>query len=138
MKFIKDALSGLRQFLAIESSLTMMKNAFNFKFLFSRYLNYCYEFFIMLKNSLISKTRLIEHLWCHNLVNKQLQNIYWPISQEVKATNISRSKGNQEMKFSRLIEYNMSNIFLKKSNKKCGGNTIPRSKKSKLSKPLDQ
>ena len=27
--------------------------------------------------------------------------------------NISRSKGNQAMKFSHLIEYNMRNIFLK-------------------------
>ena len=29
-------------------------------------------------------------------------------------TNISRSKGNQEMKFGQLIEYNMRNIFLAK------------------------
>ena len=38
------------------------------------------------------------------------------------------------MKFSQLIEYDMKNIFLKKSNTKCGGETIPRpfSKKTKL------
>ena len=29
--------------------------------------------------------------------------------------NISRSKGNQTMIFAQLIEYNMRNIFLKKS-----------------------
>ena len=29
--------------------------------------------------------------------------------------NISRSKGNQEMKFGQLIEYNMRNIFVEKS-----------------------
>ena len=29
--------------------------------------------------------------------------------------NISKSKGNQIMKFGQLIEYNMRNIFLKKS-----------------------
>ena len=29
--------------------------------------------------------------------------------------NISRSKGNQAMKFGQLIEYNMKNIFVKKS-----------------------
>ena len=29
-------------------------------------------------------------------------------------SNISRSTGNQEMKFGQLIEYNMSNIFLEK------------------------
>ena len=39
---------------------------------------------------------------------KQLQYTYCPISQEVKATN-------QTMKFRQLIEYNMKNIFLKKS-----------------------
>ena len=53
--------------------------------------------------------------------------------------NISRSKGNQAMKFGQLIEYNMRNIFLKKSYIKSGGKTIPRlfSKKSKLSMSLD-
>ena len=30
-------------------------------------------------------------------------------------TNISRSEGNQLMKFAQLIEYNKRNIFLKKS-----------------------
>ena len=55
-------------------------------------------------------------------------------------TNISRSKGNQAMKFSQLIEYNMKNIFLEKSYTKCSGETISRpfSKKSKLSISLDK
>ena len=35
--------------------------------------------------------------------------------------NISRSKGNQTMKFSLLIDYNMRNIFLEKSYAKHGG-----------------
>ena len=54
--------------------------------------------------------------------------------------NISRSKGNQTMKFGQLIEYNMRNIFLKKSYTKCGRETSPRpfSEKLKLSIPLDQ
>ena len=34
--------------------------------------------------------------------------------------NISRSKGNQTMKFCHLIEYNMRNTFLEKSYSKCG------------------
>ena len=34
--------------------------------------------------------------------------------------NISRSKGNQAMKFSQLVEYNMRNIFLEKPSKKWG------------------
>ena len=41
-------------------------------------------------------------------------------------TSISRSKGNQVMKFSQLIEYNMRNIFLEKSFAKYGGETNPR------------
>ena len=41
-------------------------------------------------------------------------------------TNISRSKGNQVMKFGQLIEYKMGNIFLEKSYTKCGGEAIPR------------
>ena len=50
-------------------------------------------------------------------------------------SNISRSKGNQTMKFGQLIEYNMENIFLRKSYIKVGRETITRafSKKSKLS-----
>ena len=48
-------------------------------------------------------------------------------------TNISRSKGNQAMKFDQLVEFNMKNIILEKSYKNCGGETIPRPfpKKSK-------
>ena len=51
-----------------------------------------------------------------------------------------RRKGNQTMKFARLIEYNMTNIFLEKSYTKCSGETSPRlfSKISKLRIPLDQ
>ena len=54
--------------------------------------------------------------------------------------NISRSKGNQAMKFGQLIEYNMRNIFVEKLYTKCAGETIPRplSKNSKLTISLDQ
>ena len=54
--------------------------------------------------------------------------------------NMSRSKVIQTIKFGQLIEYDMRTIFLEKSYKKCGGETIPRpfSKKSKLSIPMDQ
>ena len=53
--------------------------------------------------------------------------------------NITRSKGNQEMKFGQLIEYNMK-FSVEKSYTECAGETIPRhlSKKSKLSLSLDQ
>ena len=48
--------------------------------------------------------------------------------------NILTSKCNQTMKLGQLIEYNIRNIFLEKSNAKCGGETIPGhfSKKSKF------
>ena len=55
-------------------------------------------------------------------------------------TNISTSKSNQAMKFSQVIKYNMSNIFLNKSCTKCAGETLPRPfpKNSKFSISLDQ
>ena len=54
--------------------------------------------------------------------------------------NISRSKGNQTMKFGLLIECNMRNIFLEKSYTQCGGETSPKPffEKVKLSITLDQ
>ena len=54
--------------------------------------------------------------------------------------DISRSEGNQIMKFGQLIEYNMRNIFLEKLCTKFGGETSPRPffKKSKLTISLDQ
>ena len=39
--------------------------------------------------------------------------------------NISRSKVNQSIKFGQLIEYNMRNTFLVKSNTKYGGKLVP-------------
>ena len=44
------------------------------------------------------------------------------------------------MKFGQFIEYQIRKIFLKKSYKKCGGETLPRpfSKKPKLIVSLDQ
>ena len=40
--------------------------------------------------------------------------------------NISRSKGNQKMKVSQLIEFKMKNFFLEKSHTKFGEKTVPR------------
>ena len=44
------------------------------------------------------------------------------------------------MKFDQLIEYNITNIFVKKTYKKCAGEIIPTllSKKPKLSISLDR
>ena len=40
--------------------------------------------------------------------------------------NLSRSRGNQTMKFGQLIEYSMKNIFFEKSYTKYGGEAGPR------------
>ena len=61
--------------------------------------------------------------------------INWEMNIIIHALpKISRSKGNNTMKFGHVIEYNIRNIFLEKSNTKCGGETSlrPFSKKSKL------
>ena len=86
----------------------------------------------MFKNDLIRKIRLISK-FMKSKSGKQTIAIHI-------LPNISRSKGNQTMKFGQLIEYTMRNIFLEKSYTKCGGGTIPRSfsEKSKLSIYLDQ
>ena len=54
--------------------------------------------------------------------------------------NISRSKGNQTIKFYPLMEYNVRNIFLEKPFTKCAGKVgrIPFHKKGILSICLDQ
>ena len=54
--------------------------------------------------------------------------------------NTSRSKSNETIKFSQLIECKMGNTFLEKSCTKCGGETSPRlfSEKLKLGITLDQ
>ena len=64
----------------------------------------------MYPNGLIKKRRLIS-----NFIMSQ------PGQQTILIhilTNISRSKGNQTMKFGQLIECNMKNIFLEKSSTK--------------------
>ena len=86
----------------------------------------------MYQNGLIKKIRLIA-----NFMTSQ------PGYQTIvihKLPNISRSKGNQTMRFAQLIEYNIRNNFLEKSYTKCGGETSPItfSEKLKLSISLDQ
>ena len=41
--------------------------------------------------------------------------------------NITKSKGNQAMKFGQLIKYSLRFFFLEESDAKCGGEAIPRS-----------
>ena len=56
-------------------------------------------------------------------MNHKLLN--WTLTAHVLPI-ISRCKSNQTMKFGQLIENNMRNIFLEKSNTKCGGENSPR------------
>ena len=75
------------------------------------------------------------------LLSKLPSNCYfWQFVMIWQLPNISRSKGIQTMKFGQLIEYNMRNIFLKKSYTKYDGETIPRpfSEKSRFSISLNQ
>ena len=94
-----------------ENLLKMLKNAFYF-ILKTLFILKIFKFLSWLFGH-TEKTVWLERQgftfqisWCHNLVNKQLQYIYFPISHELKA-----------MKFGQLIEHNKRNIFLQKS---CG------------------
>ena len=87
-------------------------------FSFSRYLSFFLDFLIMYKNVWIRKIRLILKLM-------KSQTGYQIIAVHI-LTNISRSKGNQRIKFVQLIECNMKTVILQKSFSKCGGETIPR------------
>ena len=81
-----------------------MKNAFYFTsnaLLLSRYLSFYLDVLVEYQNGLIKKIMLI--------LKPGLQTIVIHI-----LLNISRSKGNQTMKFGQLIECNMRNIFLDK------------------------
>ena len=101
-------------------------------FPFSRYLSFCLDFLAMSENGPIKKIRLISYFMTSQS-GQQLSAIHI-------LPNISRSKGNQTMKFDQSIECNMKHIFPEKSCKKCGGEASPRpfSEKLKLRISLDQ
>ena len=75
-------------------------------FLFSTYLNFCPKFFGHLGKWLNKKAKVdfkIYDVFCWETNNCN--------------THVSRSKGNQTMKFDQLIEYNLRNIYLEELNK---------------------
>ena len=82
--------------------------------MFLKCLNFCTDIFIKKKTGLIRKLRLTSKLM--SSTGKQIITISI-------LPNVSRSKGNQIMKFSQLIEYNMLNTPLKKSQTKSGRET---------------
>ena len=75
-------------------------------FSFSRYFSFCLDFLVVKQNGLMRKDKVNFKFydataWLTNIVIQIL-------------LNISRSKGNQTMKFGQLTECNMRNIFLEK------------------------
>ena len=76
-------------------------------FSLSRYLSFYLNFLVMYKNGLIKKKRLIANFMTS-------QPGYQTIVIHI-LPNISRSIGNQTMKFGQLLECNIRNIFLEKS-----------------------
>ena len=99
----KRALPRLRQFLVTESLLKMRKNAFYFvlKALFVlRIFEFLSWILVMYKNGLIRRIRLISKFM------KQTIGIHI-------LPNISRSKGNQTMKFGQLILFDMKDFSWK-------------------------
>ena len=75
------------------------------------------------------------------MVNFKIYDVTQTGQQKIctQITYISRTKGNQKMKFAQLIEYNTRNIFFEKSYRKWDGKTIPRFfyTKTKLCKSLE-
>ena len=98
----------VRQFLTTESPLKMMKNVF---------------FYFMLKALFVLKIfTFLSWLFCY--VKKRLDKKFMT-SQTRRLiirihilNNISKSKDNPAMKFGQLIDYNVINIFLRKSCRK--------------------
>ena len=130
----QSAPSVLRQFLAAESPLKLMKNAFYFT---SKAL------FVLKIFKLLS--------WLFGHVAKRLEKRDQVDFKFYDATawltivihilpNISRGKSNQTVKFGQLIECNMRNIFHEKLYTKYGWEISlrPFSEKLKLSISLDQ
>ena len=97
-----------------------MKNAFISPvklFSFRRYLKFCSDFFGHVGKRLNEKAK----------VNFKVYDfIHWELIITIHALpNISRSKGNQEMKFCQLVEYNMGNILFGNHTQDVGQKLVP-------------
>ena len=102
-----------------ESSLKVIKDVFYFmlKSLFVlEIFTFCPDVLFMQKNSLIRKLWLISK-FIASQTGQEIISIH-------RLFNISRSKGNQIMKFGQLIEYSMTSIFLEIM--QCDGETSSR------------
>ena len=74
------------------------------------------------------------------MINFKIDDVVNWLTNNYNMTNISKTKGNQAMKFGHLIKYNTRNVFLEKSNKNVDAKLLPDPflKQSKLRTPLDQ
>ena len=99
-----------------------MKNAFYFMLQklsqFLRYSHFCPDFLVIQENGLVRKLRLISK-FVTSQTGQQIITLH-------VSPNISRSKGNQTMKFGQLIKYNGRNSFHQKSCRKQGRETSSR------------
>ena len=99
------------------------KAEFNFKILDAKNLSvlemltFCPDFLVMQKNSFIGKLSLISKF--------QTSQAGYQVNKMHILPNISRSKGNQTIKFSELIKCNMRNNFQKKLCQKCWEKLVP-------------
>ena len=93
--------------------------------MFSRYLNFCLEFLVMLKDSFIMKVRLISKFVASQPGEQ-------PSALHI-LTIISRSKDNHEMKLGQFIWENRERFFLKNQTK-YSGYTVHIAAFSKISK----
>ena len=100
-----------------EGPLKMMKNAFHFKSSFrpQDISIFVVNFWLYRKNGFMRKIRLISQSM---MSQPGLQTIAIHL-----LPNISRSKGNQAMKFGQVIKYTKRNIFLQKVCRKWGKET---------------
>ena len=124
--FFKGAPSGLRQFLATESLLKIMKNAFYFTlkaFFVPKIFKFLSWFFGHVVKLLDYKDKA--NFKIHDVTTWLTNNCKAHIAEEEYQKNISGSKDNQAMEYGQLIKYNMKNIFIEKGYTKCGGETIP-------------
>ena len=86
-----------------------MKNAFPLPynlFLFSKYFNFCLDFLVIQKNALIKTIRLISKFVTSQPGKETFAMHILP--------SISKSKGNQTMKFGQLINITWGTFFFKK------------------------
>ena len=89
ISFVDPLLSAvLHQFLVTESSWQMMKNVFYFTLkalMVLKIFRLCLNILVMREIVWLVRWNWFQNLWHHNLVKKQLQYTFYPISQEVKA-----------------------------------------------------